>query len=453
MKGLKHKLQEIDFKVHELSEKVSLLKSFETLGPADLSQVESIAEHLNQLSRKAITSWKNWHEVEHLEISKLDSFVEAIKKDSLHFEEILGLSIGIENTSTHRGHLYLDLNEFKEVFRKTLRNSKSSNAKKIHIRIEDINDFVSLSINDDGMGIDRAKLDELNSESSRMEGQGQYIKNKVFSMGAQVYWNSIEGIGSSCVLQFQICSVDEAKEVANKKHVMGIQAELEHTKGIAGSTIMIVDDSRVTLKLFEDLFTEHGAKVELFSKPEQALECLSELKPNCLIVDFEMPVMNGIEFIEKVRQHKVYSDLPILMLTSREDDDTIVRCIKAGANDYIFKTTNVDVILSKLDSTLQQVKIRKELLSLKQVAAVKSVIVTLNHEFNNIVTILMGRLTGFKRVLSDADKEQVVPLEKNLLRLVKLIKKISEIEKYGHTEYTDGTEMIDLAESVDKKVG
>ena len=398
-----------------------------------------------ELSKGAQSTWKNWYEHGDIEVGSISDLKELLPRAHKAFGDLLDLKISFEDqTPDSDEYIFFDQQSFEAMYGKILKNAKSAQASKLLIVLRQERDNVFLRISDDGVGVSQEKLLELNSDSKREEGQGHYIKNLMDKMAGTVCWESIEGIGSSCELVFHLCGKEEAERVTGQKEALEVARQLDSEDILVGKNLMIVDDSRVALRIFEQLFQEAGAKVELFTDPKKALTYLEEHKPDCLIVDYEMPVMSGVQLVSELRSNKVYSELPILMLTGREDDQTIVDCLNAGVDDYLFKTANVQVILTKIKSALRQKQFREELISLRQVSAMKSVVVTLNHEFNNIVSILLGRTGEFKKVLNESQQEHVQVFESSLLRLIKLIKKVREIEKFSQSDYAQNVSMIEL---------
>ena len=71
-------------------------------------------------------------------------------------------------------------------------------------------------------------------------------------------------------------------------------------------------------------------------------------KIDLIIVDWRMPVMDGITFIKTVRENKAYQDLPIIMVTTEIDSPLVEEAVEAGANEYVMKPFSEDVLLRKL---------------------------------------------------------------------------------------------------------
>jgi adenylate cyclase len=157
-------------------------------------------------------------------------------------------------------------------------------------------------------------------------------------------------------------------------------------------TIVLVDDSRTVRSFLSTALKEFGFDMHVYESAVEAYEDLAKVNPDCILTDFEMPIMNGLEFIEKIRANKEMASIPILVLSSVDQDETIVKCVNAGAEDYILKRTNPEVLISKVSMLIELKNSRDDSLTLERVRTYKATTVTLNHEQNNLSAILLPLL-------------------------------------------------------------
>jgi len=106
---------------------------------------------------------------------------------------------------------------------------------------------------------------------------------------------------------------------------------------VGRQTVSIVDDRITNLKILERLAGSLGEDIEVrtFSHPVAALENSIASPPDLLITDFNMPDLNGAEFIRKLREHPACANLPIIVVTAYEDRDLRLQALEAGATDYL----------------------------------------------------------------------------------------------------------------------
>lgn len=105
-------------------------------------------------------------------------------------------------------------------------------------------------------------------------------------------------------------------------------------------TIVIVDDDKFLLDMYSVKFHQKGYDVFAIMTPTEALTKLREgLKPSILIFDITMPVMDGITFIETVKNENLVEDSLLLALSNDSDENSIKKCKEIGVDDYIIKAT------------------------------------------------------------------------------------------------------------------
>jgi two-component system chemotaxis response regulator CheY len=113
---------------------------------------------------------------------------------------------------------------------------------------------------------------------------------------------------------------------------------------------LVIDDSRAARIIIAKMLQEIGMEV---LEAGDGLEGLEQIKRNpdvkLLLVDWNMPVMNGMEFIEAVRAQCAYDSMRILMVTSEAEGAQVTRALSAGANEYLMKPFNKDVLVAKLN--------------------------------------------------------------------------------------------------------
>jgi two-component system, response regulator RpfG len=101
---------------------------------------------------------------------------------------------------------------------------------------------------------------------------------------------------------------------------------------------LLVDDSRSVLNFLKQLIEADGnVQATAFTDPVQALAAAMEHEYDIVLVDYEMPGIDGITFIRKLRSRPNFADIPIVMITSIETDEIRMRALEAGATDFLSK--------------------------------------------------------------------------------------------------------------------
>lgn len=114
-------------------------------------------------------------------------------------------------------------------------------------------------------------------------------------------------------------------------------------------TCLVVDDSGVVRKVARRILEDLSFNVREAADGQAALKACEESMPDGILLDWNMPVMEGIEFLEILRKSEG-GDVPrVIFCTTNNDIEHITRAIEAGANEYIMKPFDQDILREKLE--------------------------------------------------------------------------------------------------------
>jgi two-component system, chemotaxis family, chemotaxis protein CheY len=113
---------------------------------------------------------------------------------------------------------------------------------------------------------------------------------------------------------------------------------------------LVVDDSKVIRLILGKTLEGLGYQVFQASNGQEALETLAKeaIDLRLVLVDWNMPVMNGLEFIRQVRADPDYAGITLMMVTTETHLDQVSAALEAGANEYVMKPFTADIIAGKL---------------------------------------------------------------------------------------------------------
>lgn len=113
--------------------------------------------------------------------------------------------------------------------------------------------------------------------------------------------------------------------------------------------VLVIDDSRTMRLILGRMLGDLGLNVTEATNGRDALEQLDAgLSPAVILVDWNMPEMTGIEFVEAVRQPPYESDAKLVMVTTETEVPQVRRALEAGADEYVMKPFTSDAIIEKL---------------------------------------------------------------------------------------------------------
>ena len=115
--------------------------------------------------------------------------------------------------------------------------------------------------------------------------------------------------------------------------------------------ILVADDENSIQRFVSACLREQGYEVMLASDGELALQAVEEVPPDLVILDIMMPKVDGFEICRRVRE---WSQVPIIVLSARLDEQDRVRCLRLGADDYLVKPFGIDELIARVEAVLRR---------------------------------------------------------------------------------------------------
>jgi len=121
--------------------------------------------------------------------------------------------------------------------------------------------------------------------------------------------------------------------------------------------LLIVDDEPSIGLILEHFFSkEYEVVVKL-----NGLEAMKWLQEgnhtDGIVADFDMPYMNGLDFIKQLRASSLFKDIPLVMLSGKDETSNKITCLKSGADDYMIKPFNPEELDIRIKNVLRRIKI------------------------------------------------------------------------------------------------
>ncbi|ENX09911.1 Hpt domain-containing protein [Acinetobacter courvalinii] len=170
-------------------------------------------------------------------------------------------------------------------------------------------------------------------------------------------FSSIGVIAGATILgDGQVCLILDGQNIARQAQstARSKQADESYTKQRYDERrlIMIVDDSVTVRKVTSRLLERQGYDVVTAKDGVDAMEQLETVKPDLMLLDIEMPRMDGFEVTNLVRHHELHRDLPIIMITSRTGEKHRERALSLGVSQYMGKPFQEEALLENIETLL-----------------------------------------------------------------------------------------------------
>lgn len=199
--------------------------------------------------------------------------------------------------------------------------------------------------------------------------------------------------------------------------------------------ILVVEDEEPIRELLKMELETEGFIVDVAANGAEGLEKVKSFRPDLIVCDVMMPVMDGFTMQEKLSQDNNFKDIPLIFLTAKSDKKDIRFGKSIGAEDYITKPFEFEDLLVSINAKLKKYYERKQTLNARLDEIRKSILYALPHEFKNP----LSTMNGFLSLLLDKNYEKsekeveefltyVKQSSDRLYRLVMNFLKLAELE-------------------------
>lgn len=117
-------------------------------------------------------------------------------------------------------------------------------------------------------------------------------------------------------------------------------------------TVLVVDDSPTETRIFVNTLVKAGYRVETASDGEEGVESARRLNPDLILMDVIMPVMNGFQATRTLRRDASTAHIPIIMVTTKDQQTDRTWGLRQGANEYLVKPVEAAALLERIRAVL-----------------------------------------------------------------------------------------------------
>ncbi|MGK0174837.1 MAG: signal transduction histidine kinase/CheY-like chemotaxis protein [Ulvibacter sp.] len=313
-----------------------------------------------------------------MELSKAESGNLKLKKnwyningviaDQVELKHQLAIEKGItiiQSSKSEKQYLEFDISLFQKVISNLLSNAVKFSPQGGEIQIRSIvsDNYQIVEVTDQGSGVPASEIENLTlayyQASNNMEygtGIGLSLVKQILKLhDSELYITSELKKGSTFGFKLKRPEITQGKIIADNINILGISTQISNLLDPARPIILAVDDSKdVLFFINQALSTKYY--VITAENGEEALDALEKIKPVAIISDFNMPIMNGIEFLKQVRKLPNYKTLPFLFLIGSSSEETELQSILAGADLILQKPIQEEVLTIQVSQLLLRQK-------------------------------------------------------------------------------------------------
>jgi response regulator RpfG family c-di-GMP phosphodiesterase len=161
--------------------------------------------------------------------------------------------------------------------------------------------------------------------------------------------------------------------------------------------ILIVDDSEENRIILQELCKSLGYSSEVLMDGRSALNILETFLPLAILLDIKMEDMDGFQVLEAIKKNQKWKDIPVIMITSLDDSESILKCLKLGADDYIPKPFEPAIVKARLERSISNLNaLKKEKLVLEKTFS--GSIKILSDIISSLSPVLFGKCSKVRRI-------------------------------------------------------
>ena len=233
----------------------------------------------------------------------------------------------------------------------------------VHLLYEDAEKvIIEFAVSDTGIGIPEDRLDKIfenfqqaSSHTSRLYGGTglglAIVKQLIEPQGGTIRVKSEMGQGSTFSFTLSFLKTNAEAQLHNE--ILELNTEIKNIK------VLVVEDIPLNQLLMKTLLDDFGFEREIAENGKIAIEKLEENEYDVILMDLQMPVMNGFETTEYIRK-TMQSKIPIIALTADVTTVDLAKCKAVGMNDYLAKPVDERLLYSKILGSLKQPKLTEE---------------------------------------------------------------------------------------------
>jgi len=183
-----------------------------------------------------------------------------------------------------------------------------------------------------------------------------------------------------------------------------------------GARLLVADDNKVNRLLLARSLALQGHQVESAENGRIALEMLRGGGFDLLLLDMEMPEMNGFQVLEQLAADAQLRDMPVIVTSSLEGVAHVVRCIELGADDFLHKPVNPVLLKARVDSSLEKKRLRDQQKALVERFATSAVAADLQQGGFTLggkrvqATVMFCDIRGFTAIVESQGPEETIEL-------------------------------------------
>jgi len=392
--------------------------------------IQDLADQL--IGTRRTTDMSNYMRVARYDMIELvrqntDLFVDWVAMNKIDFRI---------NTQTHKFYVWLDRRKAEFALRMLLTNAFKNTFiyGKIRMDIDYVSEnehaYCSVSVFDEGLDETESARRGLKQISDMMEDIGGIYKKKIDKNGST--FTLLFRLGKQHLLDRRVEFIEPEADLVKlnerQKEDIAELIQIIPQKKDTGKKLLVVDDSDQIRWFLKHVFNKEYEMLEA-RNGEEGVKVATEQLPDLVLCDVMMPVKDGFETCREIKKDPRTAQIPVVMLTAKVENEDVITGIEAGADDYITKPFDIEILRSKISMLMKRHDEMKKYFTTTG---------TTNESSNNIPTnpFMDSVINTITRHLDDPNFEAKILADSLNMSLPTLYRKIKQYSDMSILELT-----------------
>jgi DNA-binding response OmpR family regulator len=223
--------------------------------------------------------------------------------------------------------------------------------------------------------------------------------------------------------------------------------------------VLFADDDVIARTLMAAVLADLDHDVSMADNGAAAWEAFQRDPAPLVVLDINMPGLDGLEVCRRIRGHEAGRDVFVLIVTARDGRDDLASVLEAGADDYVTKPASPENLRARLEIAKRRIAqdlvrrtAEEELARSRWLAGIGETTIALEHEINNPLSALLGpaELLMMDNELNEDQQEQLRIIQEQAARIAQVVRRLAKLKNPQSVEYLAGALMLDLSSRTGK---
>ena len=217
--------------------------------------------------------------------------------------------------------------------------------------------------------------------------------------------------------------------------------------------VLVADDDPLVRLLVVAVLAELGLETEVACDGAEAWSIFEEWRPDLVVLDVDMPEVDGLEVCRRIREHDEQREVFVLFLAGRDRPEDLEALLDAGADEFVAKPTTPEDLRARLVVARRRIsqdadrrRTEAELAKARWLSGIGEATLSLQHEINNPLSALLGYAELMILELKDRGErsELLDVIHEQALRIAEVVRRLRRLKNPESVDYVGGSRMINL---------